>query len=660
MLLDSVRERWPDYVVGMLFFVLLVSLLSCRGVDVQDSEGLEVNPWLDHPVQEVDGFRLMLVTELPEGKSERLVSAPSEPLLLVQNAAEAWILDDRYEIQEKPACLDSDRFPDIEYRSEFQGICELGEVELSRGRAPAFVAAAVDPQGKAFWGVDATGLLFRISYDLRSEHPWDWLRATQVADLGRLDVVAARFGADGLQLLAGMELLSVDPQSFEVSSQELPAKGTVFSSTAIGTKAGLIVDGELQAGPGVLDIADSSEGLWLALGENGLLGPQGESLPDAAYRIAVAERGVYVVGELGVWRVEEGAAELLIQGSYLDVVALPSHEIVVLTAGEVQVYVDERPLLEGPPLSIWVQTFLEKPRTRAEDVPCGGNGETVESFVRSAASNSRLLDDIPGSIALDITPFYVERVLACELAGPVQELMDRRDLEVGVLYHEAALCRGDQDCLERYLEDGVAQVEELSGLIAGHVSGLSPIYDDGDDWVEGLVQGDVPRVVTFVGMSLLPEINHLGDPRAKERWPLEMAEMATPWSIASSEQPDRDTGGSIRILPSNTRAAFSQEGCGSLLLRECFGLNLGAGLALSDRDVAQLDLALHRALAFRGESGVWSFHMPDLGSWDYVRGCDDDWEGGCDGARFRNWLIDVHARWVQSGAAEWSLPALHQ
>ena len=61
MLLDSVRERWPDYVVGMLFFVLLVSLLSCRGGDVQDSEGLEVNPWLDHPVQEVDGFRLMLV-----------------------------------------------------------------------------------------------------------------------------------------------------------------------------------------------------------------------------------------------------------------------------------------------------------------------------------------------------------------------------------------------------------------------------------------------------------------------------------------------------------------------------------------------------------------------------------------------------------------------
>ena len=292
VLLDSVRGRLPDYVVGMLFFVFLVALVSCRRGDVQDSEGLEVNPWLDHPVQEVDGFRLMLVTELPEGDSERLLSAPSEPLLLIQNAAEAWILDDRYEIREKSSCLDSDRFPDVEYRIEFQGSCGLGEVELSRGRAPVFVAAAVDPQGKAFWGVDATGLLFRISYDLRSQHPWDWLRATQVADLGRLDVVAARFGADGLQLLAGTELLSVDTQSFEVSSRELPAKGTVFSSMAIGTQSGLIVDGELQAGPGVLDIADSSEGRWLALGENGLLGPQGESLPDAAYRIAVADGGL--------------------------------------------------------------------------------------------------------------------------------------------------------------------------------------------------------------------------------------------------------------------------------------------------------------------------------------------------------------------------------
>ncbi|MFT5586302.1 MAG: hypothetical protein ACI9VR_003899 [Cognaticolwellia sp.] len=644
----------------MFLLALLVSLLSCRRGDTQDSEVAGVNPWLDHPVQEVDGFRLMLVTELPVGDSKRLVSVPSEPLLLVQNSGDAWILDDRYEIREKPACLDPDRFPDVEYRSEFQGDCEAGEVELARGRAPALVAAADDVEGNAIWGVGLDGKLYRTSYDLRVSHPWDWLRPTEVADLGRLDVVAARFGAEGLQLLAGSELLNVDTRSFEVSSRELPGTGTVFSNKAIGTKSGLIVNGELETGAEVLDIADSAEGRWVALGENGLVGPQGETLPDAAYRIAVAERGVYVLGELGLWRVEDGAAELLLKGSYLDVVALPSHEIVVLADGEVQVYVDERPLLEGPPLSIWVQTFLEKPRTRAEDVPCGGSGDTVEGFVRSAASNARLLNDIPGTIALDVSPFYAERVLECELASPVQGLLERRDLEIGVLYHEGALCRGDATCLQQYLEDGLAQVEELSGLVAGHVSGLSPIYDDGDDWVEGLVQSNVPRIVTFVGMSLLPDVVHTGDPRAKERWPLEMADMATPWAISSSDMPDKDSGGPVRILPSNTRAAFSQEGCGSMLLRECFGLNLGAGLELSERDVAQLDLSLHRALAFRGEQGVWSFHMPDLGSWDYVQGCDDDWEGDCDAARFRSWLIDVHARWVQSGAAEWSLPAQHE
>jgi hypothetical protein len=644
----------------MLLLSLVMSLVSCRRGGGEDSNGVEVNPWLDHPVQEVDGFRLMLVTELPAGDSERLLSVASEPLLMIQNSAESWLLDDRYEIRDKAVCLDPERFPDVEYRSEFQGNCELGEVELGRGRLPEFVAAAVDLESKAIWGVAPSGQLFRVPYDLRASHPWDWLRAVPVADLGRTDVVDARFGEGGLQLLAGSELLSVDTRSFEVSSRELPANGTVFSGRAIGTKSGLIVDGVLQEGSAVLDIADSAEGRWLALGEDGLVGPQGEELPDSAHRVSVAERGVYVVGDQGIWRLEGGESELLIEGSFLDVVTLPSHEIVVLAPGEVQVYVDERPLLDGPPLNIWVQTFLEKPRTRAEDVSCDGSGDTVEGFVRSAASNARLLDDVPASVALDVTPFYAERVLECELSGPVQGLMDRRDLEIGVLYHEAALCRGDQACLQQYLEEGLALVEDLTGLPAGHVSGLSPIYDDGDDWVEGLVGSAAPRVVTFVGMSVLPEVVHLGDPRAKERWPLEMADMATPWSIDSSETPDRNTGGPIRVLPSNTRAAFSQEGCGSMLLRECFVLNLGAGQDLSERDVAQLDLSLHRALAFRGEQGVWSFHMPDLGSWDYVQGCDEDWEGDCDGALFRSWLIDVHARWVQSGAAQWSLPAEHE
>ena len=638
---------------------ILLSLLSCRRGDVIDSQVAD-NPWLDHPVQEVDGFRLMLVTELPQGSSHALVSAPAEPLLVVLDTAGTWVLDDRYELRDAAVCLDAERFPETSYSSSYQGSCAGGEVELDRGRAPQMSAAAVDLADKVIWGVDPVGRLLRMDFDLRRAHPWEWLHADVVAELGRSDIVDAQVQGGTLQLLAGDELLSVDTTTLVVSTQQLPAQGTVLAGGAVGSEQGLIVDGVLQPGDPVLDIAESEQGLWLAMGEEGLQGPNGETLADSATRVVLAERGVYVVGGQGLWRIEEGAAELVLSGSFIDVVALPSHEVVVLAPGEVQVYVDERPLLEGPPLSIWVQTFLEKPRGRSEDVQCAGGGETVEGYVRSAASNARLLADIPSSVALDVTPFYAERVRECELSGPVQGLMDRRDLELGVLYHEAALCRGDQSCLVAYLEDGLAEVETLTGLSAGHVSGLSPIWDDGDDWVEGLKTAKVPKLVTFVGMSMLPEVNHLGDPRAKERWPIEMALGAQPWSITSAQAPEVDAAGPIRILPSNTRAAFSQEGCGSMMLRECFVLNLGAGQGLSDRDIAQLDLSLHRALAFRGEQGVWSFHMPDLGSWDYVDGCDADWEGGCDGARFRDWLIDVHARWVQAGAAQWSLPSEHE
>lgn len=639
--------------------LLLLSLSACRRGETTDSTPPE-NPWLDHPVQSVDAFRPMLQTELPEGGAERLIALPDEPLWMVPGDKATWVLDDRYELNGRVACLEAERFEAVSYSSEWQESCEIGEVSLRRGRLPGLVALGPDLDAKVVWAVSQDGALFRVPFDLRATHPWAWLRAERVADLGREDVVDARVVPGGLELLAGEELLLVDLDDYSVSSAPLAAQGTVFSEMAIGTTRGVIRGGVLERGPGVQDLADSDQGLWLARGKAGLVGPDGMVYNYPASRVATDGEVVYFVGEGGLWRMEQGTAERLLEGDFIDVETLPSHEVVVLADTEVRVFVDERPLLEGPaPLSIWVQTFLEKPRTPTEDRPCTAGGESVETYVRSAAANSRLLADVPGTVALDVTPFYARRILECEMEGPIQKLFGRRDLELGVLYHDPPLCRGDLDCLVEQLEADRHEVESLVGLPAGHVSGLTPVLDDGDDWVAGLIAADVPKVITFVGMSLLPDVVHLGDPRAKERWPLEMSQSAAPWSISSIQTPEVNDGGEVRVLPSNTRAAFSQEGCGSMLLRECFVLGMGEGLALSERDVAQLDLALHRALAFRGDSGVWSFHMPDLGSWDYTEGCDRDWEGTCDAQGFRDWLIDVHARWVQSGAAQWSVPSEH-
>ena len=115
----------------------------------------------------------------------------------------------------------------------------------------------------------------------------------------------------------------------------------------------------------------------------------------------------------------------------------------------------------------------------------------------------------------------------------------------------------------------------------------------------------------------------------------------------------------MALFPGDSRSVFAQAGCANLYLRECQMLGLGDGNLVREKDLALLGLSLHRALAADLPDGTWSWHLPDIGSWDYSEGCtvqDRRWSG-CQGALLQDWLFDLHARFVLNGVAEWTPPS---
>jgi hypothetical protein len=88
----------------------------------------------------------------------------------------------------------------------------------------------------------------------------------------------------------------------------------------------------------------------------------------------------------------------------------------------------------------------------------------------------------------------------------------------------------------------------------------------------------------------------------------------------------------------------------------------GGGTTLDAQDVVLLDLLLHRAIteSVSAEVRTWSFHLPDIGSFDYTEGCEQDdqiWSGeDCPAALLQAWLIDVDRRLVDAGLVRWTLP----
>ena len=169
----------------------------------------------------------------------------------------------------------------------------------------------------------------------------------------------------------------------------------------------------------------------------------------------------------------------------------------------------------------------------------------------------------------------------------------------------------------------------------------------------------------FFGMSVLPEVPHHGDPRAKEAFPLDAETRPAAWRASSAfDTWPGDPDGELALYPGDSVAAFTQGGCPSVFIQECRLVSGGGGQRLEAEDIEVLQLQLHRSMAARrdGQVNAWSFHLPDLGAFDFTVGCTEQdriWSGeDCQAQVLQEWMFDLHQRYILNGVARWTTPSM--
>ena len=552
-------------------------------------------PWESAESVALEPLRPLVTTAL-QTRGWRIEVHPDRPLAAVLAEDRVLLLDSRWQHLDTAHCL-KNTYPYIGP----QGQCNEGEVELRRG---AWITGS--PQAVAFDGDIAAvldhGVLYRSNVNVLQENPFDWMR---------LD--------DGVPL---------DPVPTEVDYITLEdGKLGVH-----GTRANFYEEGD----NGFVLVADTETEPWSS------------DAVDGELRYVLNAEG-FLQGDLQ----HEVATPV-------DIAVTAAHEVLLLYDNRVEVYLDEVSLLDNETvLAVFNTTFVEKPKSPIEDLPCEGDDLSVASALETAAANREMLDDLPGCHALGITPHHLRRVRSCGFWDQAEVALGERT-EVGVLFHDEASCppsnAGGAACYADFLASEAALVEIAEPTWIG---GLSANADAGHDWVQGIVDADLPPVVPFLGMSARWDINHFQDPRSKEAWPLTYADWSRP--VYASSAMDPFEGGPVGLFSGDARSLFTLDGCPNLLLRECQVLAQGNGAnVVRSGDIIQATLSLHRALAADAEQGSWTWHLPDIGTWDYVEGCtvtDRVWEGDCQAALLQQWLMDVHARYVLNGLAAWTPPS---
>ncbi len=669
-------------------FCILLLLSACRpGTEVTSPD-----PWEDVQAEPLDPFRLMMGVELRSSRQpHRLAVLERARLTFVLDpyGGQVHIVDERMGHSGLTHCVPASKWPTVEARDDHRGTCDEGLVEVHRGfvqTAGQPAALAVDEEGLAVWVVDSLSNLYRIEADLLGSHPWDYLRRDVGVELSEAVPPGLLHAAffEGRIWLAGNRSLQSFETTGQLASQETLASDAVGLAVSgehlwVATEASVatgalrhVPEGELGGVAG-----DGDGGVWVSLPEEDLLvhvGLAGEieqvEVLDLEGRLSVDPRSqrVYAALDDGVVQVAEG---VLVgeyrMGAVRDVLALPTHEIQVLDdEGGLRIYFDEESLeTGGAPLDFYVTTFLEKPRGQGDDVECTTGEVSLEWLVQRALRNRTLLDDTPAPVALGLTPHFARRVVQCGMEEDVRHLWEDSETEVGVLFHQQPeeSCAESAQCYAQFVRDQPGSFAAL-GVEPSWASGMSSHADSGADFVKGLLDSGLEGRYLFFGAGVLPGVSLVEDPRAKEAWPLETADLSRPFRASRNEEIGTgNTEGDVLFYPGDSRASFNLGGCTGLLVRECHALNMGGGQVLDDMDVAILDLMLHRAVAMRSDTGLstWSFHLPDINSYDYTVRCEEaerEWAGeSCQGGRLQRWLVDVEARFGTAGIVDWTLPS---
>ncbi len=664
--------------------LLLTLVLACSAG--LDDTGAASSLWDQLAPVPLDPLRPLLRATLPDaGTPTRLSLLSEQPhaFVLDRDAGLVHVFDSRYRHDHETACIATKSWPDLPVSEVQQGSCDDGQVELARGTLDPLgtpLGLAAEGTRVVLW---AEGRLYQASADLLGGSPWDLLRLDEGV---ALDVPSPVFSSDlaageGVVYVASDGWLgTVDDDGVTLESWALPGpvRDVVLSDGLpwVATDAGVwSPELGLVNGADVNRLApDGAGGVWavdLADERAVHLGPTGSATaweaPGATGPVAVdVHTGrVALAIEGGFALLADGVELARVQDRLVkDLAFHDHHELVVLDGEGLTVFGDEEVLVGAPPLALIAAAFVEQPRSADSDYPCLDGDETIASHLAVAAQNRRLLDDLPTGVALGVTPHMARRALRCGQIHDLHRVVSGPRIELGVLNHELPddTCVQTPACHQNFLSEQHADVANI-GLTPRWTSGLVVHEDGGADWVENLVATGVSDTYLQFGLSVLAEIDHGGDPRAKQPFPLGVSG-GTETLVASTLDDlfDPESGGALRLLAGNSLAAFRLSVCPNLLLWEC---NLVPGAqdqpTFDPQDIEVLQLLLFRALAGRSDSeSAWSFHLPDIGEWDYTRDCavqDDLWTGEqCQAAMLQQWLLDVHARYVDAGLVTWDLP----
>lgn len=661
---------------------LLALLLACAGDGEEPDTGeLGPDPWAGLEATPLDPFREIASLTLSGAEApSRLRTLPERSLGFALDAGSALVLDARYHHDPAGSCVDASLWPgwlDEEARAD----CAEGEAWTRRGKlsppSPA-VDLAVDRAGLRVGLLTRQGGLALASADVLGANPLHWLRLAEPVELetGALSGEARLALSATLALVGdGEALWALDPASgaaldrWTLDAPILALHLREEQPWAL-TEAGLWVGGTLLEEATGAALAEGPDAVWVG-GEGALvrvdpatLAVQRHAVEGALGPLAVDELGrVWAATADGVALLEDGAELARYEGEApVDLAMNSAGELVLLYAGgRVSVRVDDTTLAGDAPLDVLITAFVERPRGAEDQVPCEGDEESVREFASRAARNAPVLRDQPLPVALGLTPTFARRASTCELADTVAPLLALDRQEAGVLFHDLPDGCAEQSCLPTFLASEVEEVRLLAPA-PSWASGLAPMDELGVDWVRALEAAEGPDRVLFFGMSVLPELAHEGDPRAKDAWPVAAGTRAPAWRVSSLDTlAEGDPAGWLTLYPGDNIPAFNLGDCPNLLLAECHLLGRGGAPVIAEEDVATLHLLLRRALAERSGPSTWTFHLPDLGVYEYSEGCDVQdriWSGeDCQAAAIQAFALEVHQRYALHDLVRLRLPS---
>lgn len=584
------------------------------------------------------------------------------------SAGRVHLIDELMGHSSEVLCLDPSEILE-DPAPQYQEGCNAGEISLHRGfvKADDVVDVAVDREGQQAWVVTADGQLISVEMSLARGDALGWLRASEPIETD-LEVTSAVW-SDGLWLATPDQVVQVEGSAV-VDSLD------VLGATLVSGEEGLWIHSEdslyLPTGKMVnATLVSASMGLAAWWDDGRLLSSEGLSVevPEQPTALSIDGKSgvIWTLGSGHLTRYQDEDIKSVKEAG-TGLMVTPTHDVMVIDESVVRVYYDEESLISGdPPIELVGVTALESPNSTKQLIRCTGSG-SIGSKLTMAAANREVMELLPGVMGVAVSARFAEGVHHCSEYDAFGPWLDGR-FELGLMLHQNTDCE-DGDCYIDTIEERSAQV-----LTLGVRPTFGTSYDGGEfNWVQALRDFGIDRYLLF-GASIHPDLS-IEDNRAKQGWPLQPGDGPAVLSVSSVDDIcDRDPVpswlpalgfgcsapvSSISLHPGLSRAAFTMDGCDSLLYIECALLERNSK-TYDDVDMKAIGLAARHAVARRGDGpSSFTWHLADINLYDYVDGCSitaGELVGECEGQYLLQLTNDLDQTLVSNGLAVWANPS---